>query len=126
MKLPKSFINPHAPANPAACHTLRQDACRVLRRFAGDLSLRPRDYSIRSRRQHRHQTEVFSLHTDSLYVEIAHASHRETVRMSYRTCHGRSDLAGGRDNAVSLRDLALPQGYANLLSTLRVLAGRRS
>ncbi|SPK77475.1 conserved protein of unknown function (plasmid) [Cupriavidus taiwanensis] len=124
MKLPKSFFAPF-PDNPAACQDLRSDACRVLRRFAGDMALRPRDYTIREHRQRRRDVNVFALQTDSLLVEIQHPPGAEGIRMSYRTCRGRNDMAGGRDNTVSVESLATQCGYAELVSTLRVVAGRR-
>ncbi|WP_427308730.1 hypothetical protein [Cupriavidus sp. H39] len=124
MKLPKSFFAPF-PDNPAACQDVRRDACRVLRRFAGDMALRPRDYTIREHRQRRRDVNVFALQTDSLLVEIQHPPGAEGIRMSYRTCRGRNDMAGGRDNTVSVESLATQCGYAELVSTLRVVAGRR-
>lgn len=125
MKLPKSFTRPHAPCDAAARATLHRDASRVLRRVAGDLSLRQRDFTIQARRQHRHKVEVFSLQTDSLCFEIAHAADRSTAKVSFRTCKGRDDLSGGRDNMVPLNAIGSPEGYADLLTTLRVVAGRR-
>jgi len=126
MKLPKSFFVFPLPDNQAACQALRRDACRVLRRFAGDMALRPRDYTIREHRQRRRDVDVFALQTISLLVEIQHAPGAEGIRMSYRTCRGRQDFTGGRDNAVNVQSLGTDMGYADLLSTLRVVAGRRS
>ncbi|WP_439673135.1 NERD domain-containing protein (plasmid) [Cupriavidus necator] len=126
MKLPKSFTRWHQPTNPAACQAIRRDACRILRRFAGDMALSPRDFTIREHRQRRRDVDVFALHTDSLLVEIQHPAGAEGgVLMSYRTCRGRNDLTGGRDNTVNVESLATDQGYAELVSTLRVVAGRR-
>jgi hypothetical protein len=127
MKLPKSFIRRHQPTDSAACHAIRRDACRILRGFAGDMALRPRDFTIREHRQRRRDVNVFALHTDSLLVEIQHPAGAEGgVLLSYRTCRSRNDMTGGRDNAVSFESLASDQGYANLVATLRVVAGRRS
>jgi hypothetical protein len=127
MKIPKSFTRRHPSTNTAACQAIRRDACRVLRRVAGDMALRPRDFTIREHRQRRRDVDVFALHTDSLLIEIQHPAGVEGgVLMSYRTCRGRNDLTGGRDNAVSVDSLASDQGYANLVATLRVVAGRRS
>jgi len=126
MKLPKSFTHRHTPFNPAVCQVIRQDACRLLRRFAGDMALRPRDFTIREHRQRRRDVTVFALHTDSLLIEIRHPTDSGGgVCMSYRTCRGRADLTGGRDNAVCLASLASDPDYADLVSTLRVVAGRR-
>ena len=71
MKIPKSFIQPHAPGNATACASLKRDASRVIRRLANDLGLRPREFAVRERRQRRHQADVYALHTDTLYVQIA-------------------------------------------------------
>ncbi|GMG94650.1 hypothetical protein Cmtc_58700 [Cupriavidus sp. TKC] len=99
----------------------------MLRRFASDMALSPREYTIREHRQRRRDVDVFALHTDSVLVEIQHPAGADGgVLMSYRTCRGRNDLTGGRDNAVNMETLATEQGYANLVSTLRVVAGRRS
>jgi len=126
MKLPKSFIRRHQPTDSAACHAIRRDACRILRGFAGDMALSPRDFTIREHRQRRRDVDVFALQTDSLLVEIQHPAGAEGgVSMSYRTCRGRSDLTGGRDNSISVASLATDQGYADLVTTLRVVAGRR-
>ncbi|MBP0624783.1 hypothetical protein [Cupriavidus consociatus] len=126
MKLPKSFFKSPSQGNPAAREALRRDACRVLRRFAGDMALRPRDFTIREHRHRRRDINVFALQTDSLLVEIQHPPGAEGVRMSYRTCRGRDDLSGGRDNAVHVPSLSTDEGYAKLLTSLRVVAGRRS
>lgn len=126
MKLPKSLLRPHAPGNPAACLVLRRDACRMLRRFAGDMALRPRDYTIREHRQRRREVAVFVLQTESLLLEIQHRPGADGIRMSYRTCRGRNDLSGGSNNAIDLPSLSTDEGYTNLLTTLRVVAGRRS
>lgn len=126
MKLPKSFLPTASFVRPAACQTVRRDACRLLRRFASDMALRPRDYTIREHCHRRSRVEVFALQTDALLVEIQHADGAAGgVRMSYRTCRGRGDLAGGRGNSVNVKALGTDQGYADLLSTLRVVAGRR-
>ena len=126
MKIPKSFTRRHPSTNTAACQAIRRDACCVLRRVAVDMALRPRDFTIREHRQRRRDVDVFALHTDSLLIEIQHPAGAEGgVLMSYRTCRGRTDLTGGRDNAVSVDSLASEQGYANLVATLRVVAGRR-
>lgn len=126
MKIPKSFIRRHPSTNTAACEAIRRDACGVLRRVAGDMALRPRDFTIREHRQRRREVDVFALHTDSLLVEIKHPAGADGgVLMSYRTCRNRDDLTGGRENAVAVESLASDQGYANLVATLRVVAGRR-
>lgn len=126
MKLPKSFTHRHMPTNAAACQAVRRDACRVLRRVAGDMALAPRDFTIREHRQRRRDVDVFALQTESLLLEIQHPAGAEGgVSMSYRTCRGRHDLTGGRDNTVSVASLATDQGYADLVTTLRVVAGRR-
>lgn len=126
MKLPKSFLRPHAPGNPAACLSLRRDACRMLRRFAGDMALRPRDYTIREHRQRRREVAVFALQMESLLLEIQHPPGADGIRVSNRTCRGRNDLSGGRNNAIDSPSLSTDEGYTNLLTTLRVVAGRRS
>jgi len=127
MRFPKSFTRRHPSTNTAACQAIRRDACRVLRRVAGDMALRPRDFTIREHRLRRPDIDVFALHTDSVLMKIQHPAGAEGgVLMSYRTCRGRDDLTGGRHNAVSVDSLASGQGYANLVATLRVVAGRRS
>ncbi|WP_416046969.1 hypothetical protein [Cupriavidus basilensis] len=125
MKIPKSFIQPHAPGNATACASLKRDASRVIRRLANDLGLRPREFTVRERCQRRQQGDVYALHTDTLYVQIAHAPQQSAARMSFRTCRGRDDYTGGRDNAVCLQSIGSPEGYASLVATLRVVAGRR-
>lgn len=125
MKIPKSFLPHSSPEGRPACQTFRRDACRVLRRFACDMALRSRDFTIRSHSHRVRAVDVFALQTDSLLVEIQHSAGAGGVQMSYRTCQGRGDRAGGRCNAVNVQSLGTDQGYANLLSTFRVVAGRR-
>ncbi|RDK11708.1 hypothetical protein [Cupriavidus lacunae] len=125
MKIPKSFTDPHQPGNTAACATLKRDASRVMRRLASDIGLRQRDFTVRERRQRRNATDLYALHTDTLYVQIAHAPQQNAARLSFRTCRGRDDHTGGRDNAVCLQSIGSPEGYASLVATLRVVAGRR-
>ncbi len=124
MKIPRSFTEPHQPGNAAACATLKRDASRIIRRLASDIGLRQRDFTVRERRR-RHQTDLYALHTDALYVQIAHAPQQSVARLSFRTCRGRDDHTGGRDNAVCLQSIGSPEGYASLVATLRVVAGRR-
>ncbi|WER50737.1 hypothetical protein CupriaWKF_30750 [Cupriavidus sp. WKF15] len=126
MKIPKSFTRPHQPGNAAACATLKRDASRVIRRLASDLGLRQRDFNVRERRHRRHQADLYALHTDTLYVQISHAPQQTAASMSFRTCRGRDDHTGGRDNAVCLQSIGSPEGYASLVATLRVVTGRRS
>ncbi|GLC98118.1 hypothetical protein Tamer19_75270 [Cupriavidus sp. TA19] len=126
MKIPKSFTQPHQPGNAAACASLKRDASRVMRRLACDLSLRQRDFTLRERRRRRDATDLFALHTDTLYVQITHAPQQSGARLSFRTCRGRDDHTGGRDNAVCLQSIGSPEGYASLVATLRVVAGRRA
>ncbi len=125
MKIPKSFIQPHQPGNAAACATLKGDASRIIRRLASDIGLRQCDFTVRERR-HRRQTDLYALHTDTLYVQIAHAPQQTAARLCFRTCRGRGDHTGGRDNAVCLRSIGSPEGYASLIATLPAVAGRRS
>jgi len=126
MKIPKSFTRQAPSTNTAACQAIRRDACRVLRRVAADMALRPRDFTIREHRQRRRDIDVIALHTDWVLIEIQHPAGAEGgVLMSYRTCRGRDDLTGGRDNAISVDSLISKQGYASLVATLRVVAGRR-
>lgn len=125
MKIPHSFTRSRCPKNTAAGAILQRDASRVLRRVANDLALRQREYSIRTRRQRRRLVDVFSLHTDALYFEISHAPADQKVQVRYRTCAGRNDHGGGRNNAVSLESLSSPEGYDQLLANLRFVASRR-
>lgn len=126
MKIPKSLTRRHVPTDTAACQMVRRDACRILRRVAGDMALAPRDFTIREHRQRRRDVNVFALQTEALLVEIHHPAGAEGgLSVSYRTCRGRNDLTGGRDNAISVASLATDQGFADLVSTLRVVAGRR-
>ncbi len=103
----------------------QRDASRIIRRLASDIGLRQRDFTVRERR-HCRQMNLYALHTDTLYLQIAHAPKKTAARMSFRTCRGRDNHTGGRDNAVCLQSIGSPEGYASLVATLRVVAGRRS
>lgn len=94
-----------------------------LRRVAGDLRLRAGQHDITSLLAARGRGCRVTLNTGRLIVEVADAPARNSVAVSFRTRHGRSDLSGGGDNAVSLDQISSREGYEAMLAALRLASG---
>ncbi|MGF6726862.1 hypothetical protein P3T43_006254 [Paraburkholderia sp. GAS41] len=67
-----------------------------------------------------------TLRTPEVMLEVADSSTRRAVAVTFRKRRGRSDMSGGRDNAVALEQLGSCDGYDSLLNGLRLAAGLNS
>jgi hypothetical protein len=110
-------------------------AHRQLIELAAALGLGPGDYDLRSNQGGIAVSGEATLHTDHLYVQASQPATRADTGILFRSCEGRRDYTGGRNNFASLDLLHRPDELAALIrrhclprtrSGLRPDAPRRS
>ena len=97
-------------ANPEVKKTFHRLARSVLKQLANDLRLAKGSYEIRSNMGGIAVSGEITLHSESLYVQISQWSwttpSRDTVTsVLFRSCKGRKDYVGDRNNFCSVTDL---------------------
>ncbi|CAM2158347.1 conserved protein of unknown function (plasmid) [Pararobbsia alpina] len=122
MKISKSFLALDFAGSSGAVDVLVREATRFFRRVASDMHLSESEFTIREDR-HSGEDGYVALHADALYVHIRKAPNRAGIAILYRTCRGRDDHAGGKDNFVSFTQLMSHSGYQSFLSNLRLASG---
>jgi hypothetical protein len=123
LKIPKVFYADRRSAGAAADAAVADHATRMLRRVARDLRLRAGEHEIVTEPARRGHGCRVTLRTPAVMLEVADSSTRQAVAVTFRTRRGRSDMSGGRDNAVAFEQLGSRDGYDSLLSGLRLAAG---
>lgn len=92
--------------NKTALHTKGR---QLLNALAVQLGLVEGTYEIRSNKAGSAVSGEVTLHGEKLYVQISeHATGPSGLQMMYRSCAGRKDYCGGRNNFVSLNKFAGP------------------
>jgi hypothetical protein len=125
-KIPKVFYADRRSAGAAADATVTDHATRMLRRVARDLRLPAGGHEIVTDPAQRGRGCRVTLRTPAVMLEVADSSTRQAVAVTFRTRRGRSDMSGGRDNAVALEQLGSRDRYDSLLNGLRLAAGLNS
>lgn len=123
VKISKVFYADRRAAGASSDAAITEHATRVLRRVARDLRLRVGEHEIVTEPARCGRGCRITLRTSAVLLEVADAPTRQSVAVSFRTRHGRSDLSGGADNAVALDQFASPEGYNSLLDGLRLAGG---
>ncbi len=77
-------------------------ARRRLRRLADALGLAPGTYDLRSNQGGIAVSGEITLHADQLYVQACQPATGHDSGVMFRTCDGRKDYTGGRNNFASL------------------------
>ena len=79
-----------------------------LKRLADDLGLAKGAYDIRSNQGGIAVSGEVTLHGERIYVQLAeYYSSRGGVSILYRSCNGRKDYGGGRNNSIRMSDVAV-------------------
>jgi len=94
-----------------------------MRRVAQDLRLSSRDFEIVVKRETLKRRQRITLRTGSFFLELRDTEPGKPVAITYRTRRQRADLTGGGENAVRTEQIATADGYADLLSSLRLSQG---
>jgi hypothetical protein len=87
-------------------------ARRQLRWLAQALKLTPEDYDLRSNPAGIAVSGEVTLHGDHLYVQVGQPVMGYDTGILFRTCKGRKDYIGGRNNFASLDLLHKPEDLA--------------
>ena len=80
-----------------------RDCKKWLKCVADEMKLDPKDYDIRSNPGGPAVLGDVILHTDSLYVNLGGSYY--SSQFMYRSCKGRKDYTGGRNNWMLYEDM---------------------
>ena len=92
----------------------REARCRLLD-LAGALGFEPAAYDLRSNAGGIAVSGEVTLHADRLYVQVSQPATRSDTGILFRSCEGRRDYTGGRNNFASLDLLHRPEEIAALI-----------
>ena len=87
-------------------------ARRQLKHLAAALALVPGGYDLRSNQGGIAVSGEVTLHADHLYVQACQSATGHDSGVLFRTCKGRKDYVGGRNNFASLDLLNRPEELA--------------
>ena len=90
-------------------------ARRQLLELAAALDLEPGDYDLRSNQGGIAVSGEVTLHADRLYVQASQPATGSDTGILFRSCEGRRDYTGGRNNFASLDLLHRPAELARLI-----------
>ena len=91
------------------------NAHRQLLELARALGFAPADYDLRSNRGGIAVSGEVTLHADRLYVQASQSAMGFDTGILFRSCEGRRDYTGGRNNFASLDLLPRPRELARLI-----------
>ena len=86
-----------------------------LLKLAEALGLDPSEYDLRSNAGGIAVSGEITLHADHLYVQASQPATRADTGILFRSCDGRRDYTGGRNNFASLDMLHRPDELAALI-----------
>ena len=92
-----------------------REARRRLIDLAAALGFEPGDYDLRSNAGGIAVSGEATIHGDRLYVQVSQPATRADTGVLFRTCEGRRDYTGGRNNFASLDLLHRPDELAALI-----------
>ena len=90
-------------------------ASTQLLKLAEALGLAPGDYDLRSNEGGIAVSGEITLHANHLYVQASQPATRADTGILFRSCEGRRDYTGGRNNFASLDLLHRPDELAALI-----------
>jgi hypothetical protein len=90
-------------------------ARRQLIELARMLNFDSADYDLRSNEGGIAVSGEVTLHANRLYVQVSQPATRADTGILFRTCEGRRDYTGGRNNFASLDLLHRPEELAALI-----------
>ncbi len=86
-----------------------------LLKLAEALGLEPQDYDLRSNAGGIAVSGEITMHADRLYVQASQPATRADTGILFRSCEGRRDYTGGRNNFASLDLLHRPDELALMI-----------
>jgi hypothetical protein len=98
-----------------AKHLFHTQARRRLLELAAALGLGDSAYDLRSNQGGIAVSGEITLHADRLYVQVSQPATRADTGILFRSCEGRRDYVGGRNNFASLDLLHRPDELARLI-----------
>lgn len=101
--------------DPEAKRLFHSNARRRLRELAAALDLPPCAYDLRSNQGGIAVSGEITLHADRLYIQVSQPATRADTGILFRSCDGRRDYHGGRNNFASLDLLHEPAELAGLI-----------
>ena len=105
----------HVAYDDDAKRLFHQHARRQLCLLADALGLAPGAYDLRSNRGGSAVSGEVTMHSDHLYVQACQPATGHDSGVMFRTCQGRKDYTGGRNNFGSLDLLNDPEHLARLI-----------
>jgi hypothetical protein len=123
MATPKAFLSTRRTASDAAAAELQQHATRFMRRVAQDLRLSSTEFEIAVKRGTVKRRQRITLSTASFFLDVHDTEPGKSVAITFRTRREAADLTGGGENSVSVEQLGTADGYAALLSSLKLTQG---
>jgi hypothetical protein len=101
--------------DPEAKRLFHTHAGRRLLELAAALGLTPCAYDLRSNQGGIAVSGEATLHADCLYVQLSQPATGSDTGILFRSCEGRHDYTGGRNNFASLDLLHRPAELADLI-----------
>ena len=101
--------------DPDAKRLFHSQERRRLLELAAALSLDAGAYDLRSNQGGIAVSGEVTLHSDRLYVQVSQPATRADTGILFRSCEGRRDYVGGRNNFASLDLLHRPEELAYLI-----------
>jgi hypothetical protein len=92
-----------------------REARRRLLELADALGLAPNDYDLRRNEGGIAVSGEATIHADRLYVQVSQPATGSDTGILFRTCVGRRDYTGGRNNFAALDLLHRPSDLARLI-----------
>ena len=99
----------------AAKRCFHREARRRLLDLAAALGLEPDEYDLRRNEAGIAVSGEITLHADHLYVQVSQSAIGADTGILFRSCEGRRDYTGGRNNFASLDLLHRPAELARLI-----------
>ena len=100
---------------PEQKRLFHRNARRQLRKLAAALGLEPGDYNMRSNKGGNADSGEETQQADGLYVQASQPATGGDTGILFRSCEGRRDYIGGRNNFASLDLLHEPGALATLI-----------
>ena len=114
------MFNTTASHDDVAKATFHRVGRNVMRLLAKELWLAPKEFDVRSCLGGIAVSGEVILHADWIYVDLSQSCIGPGATVMYRTCQGRADYTGGRNNFTSVERLLNIPEFATTLNKLRV------
>lgn len=101
-------INSYSDSGDARKAAFHRAGKRFLKELAAELGLAAGSFDVRSNQGGIAVSGEVTLHANKIYVQLSESciGNDGGVSILYRSCQGRKDCCGGRNNHISMRELA--------------------